>query len=251
MLARLDFFLYLCTLILCDMTILSIETSTDVCSAALSIGGVPVASKIQEEGSNHAALLPSFLEELLAEARMRKLTIDAVALSQGPGSYTGLRIGASSAKGFCYGAGLPLIPLATTEVLCASFATTLLSPLPKDALLCPMIDARRMEVYTALYDTELRPVVDVHAEVVTPDNFAEYLREHPIYFFGNGAMKCSELIQSENAHFVPDILPDAKCMGVLAEQLTRPRLTGADLAYFDPLYVKDFVAAPSHVKGLN
>lgn len=233
------------------MTILSIETGTDVCSAALSIGGVPVASRIQESGSNHAAVLPVYIEELMAEARMRHLSIEAVALSEGPGSYTGLRIGTSTAKGICYGLDVPLLPIPTTEVLCSAFAANKTIPVAEGALLCPMIDARRMEVYTALYTQDLAPVTDVEAKVIDADSFAQYLEKHDIYFFGNGAMKCAELIRSERAHFVGDILPDARCMGILAERLEQTMLQGQDIAYFDPLYVKEFQAAPSHVKGLK
>lgn len=229
------------------MTIINIETSTEVCSAALTVGGIPVATRLQTEHSNHAALLPLYIQELLHEAKERQLSIEAVALSQGPGSYTGLRIGTSTAKGLCYGLNVPLIPIATTEVLCAAMAAQMA---PTDTLLCPMIDARRMEVYTALYDTNLHPMTDISAQIITTDSFQQELAQHQVCFFGNGAMKCAEVIQHKNAHFIDKIIPDAQYMGVLAEQTTRTRIEGADLAYFEPLYVKEFVAAPSHVKGL-
>ena len=233
------------------MTILSIETSTDVCSAALSIGGVCIASYVEREHSNHAALLPKYIESLLATAREKGCRIEAVALSEGPGSYTGLRIGTSTAKGLCYGLDVPLIMIPTTEVLCAAFAAQLHESLPDNALLCPMIDARRMEVYTALYDTNMGSKSEIAAKIIDEESWKDELEKNDIYFFGNGAMKCAEVIQSSNAHFVDGIVPLAEYMGVLAEDTTRKRIEGAEIAYTEPLYVKEFVAAPSHVKGLK
>ncbi len=233
------------------MTILSIETSTEVCSAALTIGGVPVATFCNREGSNHAALLPTYIQSLLATAKEQGLTIEAVALSAGPGSYTGLRIGTSTAKGLCFGLDIPLIPLDTTEVLAATFAAQAHQPVEDNAALCPMIDARRMEVYTALYDTNLSAILPVAAKIIDTESFATHLQQRPIYFFGNGADKCQPVITSPNAHFVSGIVPEAQYMGILAEQTHRRQIAGSELAYFDPLYVKEFVAAPSHVKGLN
>lgn len=224
---------------------------------ALTIGGVPIASCMQSESSNHAALLPVFIQQMLEKLQKRGLPLEAVALSEGPGSYTGLRIGISTAKGMCYGQDIPMIPVPTTEVLCAAFAARMMEDelsgirkLPKNALLCPMIDARRMEVYTALYTTQIQRITPIEAKVIDADSFAEQLRDREIYFFGNGAMKCAEIIQSPNAHFIDGIVPDAQYMGVLAEQVTSKKVGGSDLAYFDPLYIKEFVAAPSHVKGL-
>ena len=134
------------------MTVLSIETSTSVCSAALSVDGQMIVSRFNREGTNHARLLPVFIEELLSELKERSLQLDAVALSEGPGSYTGLRIGASTAKGLCYGFNIPLVPIATTEVLCAALMAKH-NVLDGDYLL-PMVDARRMEIYTALYQVQ-------------------------------------------------------------------------------------------------
>lgn len=233
------------------MTILHLESSTDVCSAALSIGGVPVASRISQQGANHAALLPTYIEELMTELRERHISADAVSLSEGPGSYTGLRIGTSTAKGICYGLSLPLLPVPTTEVLCAAFAATYGHALEPDAVLCPMIDARRMEVYTALYNTSFEALTPIEAKIIDADSFSDVLSEHPVYFFGNGAMKCAAVITSENAHFIDGIVPDARYMGVLAERENQSRIEGTEVAYFDPLYIKEFVAAVSHVKGLN
>ena len=143
------------------MTVLCIETSTSVCSAAICTDGKPLKQCICLEGSNHARLLPLYIEELLQLANEQHLTIDAVALSEGPGSYTGLRIGTSTAKGLCYGLNVPLIPVPTLQVLCAAAKEK-----GATGMLCPMIDARRMEVYTALYDADLHPLSEVKAVVV-------------------------------------------------------------------------------------
>ena len=227
------------------MTILCIETSTTCCSAAICIDGNAVATRENLSGANHASELPVFIEQLLAEAEVNQWTIDAVALSQGPGSYTGLRIGASLAKGLCYGLDVPLIPVDTLQVLCAAVK----AELGADALLCPMLDARRMEVYTAMYTPALEQKSDVEAKVIDEDSFAEELRENRIYFFGNGAEKCESVINSPNAHFVSGILPQAKYMGKLAEQI--PSLELKQIAYYEPFYLKEFVPAPSHIKGLK
>ena len=234
------------------MTLLCIETSTAVCSAAVVKNGQPVISRISGEGGNHARLLPCFVDELLAEAKSLGLTLDGVALAEGPGSYTGLRIGASFAKGICYGLHLPLLPIPTTQVLAASFmAQSAIHHLPS-ALLCPMIDARRMEVYTALYTFDLEQKGQVEAKIINSDSWQTELQSNDIYFFGDGAMKCASTIVSEHAHFVADIVPQAQYMGLIAEALPKEAyIADKALAYFDPLYVKEFIPAPSHVKGLQ
>ena len=236
------------------MTLLCIETSTSVCSAAIVKDGECVASRISKQGGNHAQLLPCFVDELLAEGKTKGLTLDGVALSEGPGSYTGLRIGASLAKGLCYGLNIPLLPIPTPQVLAAAFIshqTPDTRHQTPNTLLCPMIDARRMEVYTALYTPELRQVGDVEAKIIDGDSWKEELVTNEIFFFGDGAMKCAPIIVSEHAHFVPDIVPEAQYMGMVAEALLKEMyVEGKALAYFDPLYVKEFVPAPSHVKGL-
>ena len=229
------------------MTILNIETSTSSCSAAITIDGVAVASRANLEGANHASELPVFVEELLQEAQSQGWTLDAVALSQGPGSYTGLRIGASLAKGLCYGLNIPLLPIDTLQVLCASLEVEV----EDDAILCPMLDARRMEVYTAFYSPiTLQRMGEIEAKIIDETAFAEQLNQQKIYFFGNGSEKCAGVITSGNAQFVPAIVPPAKYMGKLAEAHSTP-LDIKQLAYYEPFYLKEFVAAPSHVKGLN
>ena len=219
--------------------ILHIETSTDVCSVALSEDGAVLFSKEDFDGPQHAVTLGVFIDEVLSMADSHAKPIDAVAISCGPGSYTGLRIGASMAKGICYGRDLPLIALPTLKVM--SVPVLLMDELPEDALLCPMIDARRMEVYAAIYDRALNPVKEVSADIVTTDSYTEYLEQHPVYFFGNGAAKCKEVITHPNARFVDGIQPLARWMFPLAD---RQFLDGTfqDVAYFEPFYLKEFVA---------
>lgn len=232
------------------MTILNIETSTTCCSAAITIDGKPVASVEQLANANHASQLPVFIQQLLHEANANDWHLDAVALSQGPGSYTGLRIGASTAKGICYGLNIPLIPVDTLQVLCASVPSGVLSD---NALLCPMLDARRMEVYTALYQqqgTQLSTISEVQAMIIDADAFAQTLAQQPVYFFGNGAAKCQSVITHPNAHFVDNVVPQAQCMGLLAEMQPNS-LDVKQMAYYEPFYLKEFVAAPSHIKGLK
>ena len=219
--------------------LLHIETSTDVCSVALSEDGAVLFSKEDFDGPQHAVTLGVFIDEVLSMADSHAKPIDAVAISCGPGSYTGLRIGASMAKGICYGRDLPLIALPTLKVM--SVPVLLMDELPEDALLCPMIDARRMEVYAAIYDRALNPVKEVSADIITPDSYAEYLEQHPVYFFGNGAAKCKEVITHPNARFVDGIQPLARWMFPLAD---RQYLDGTfqDVAYFEHFYLKEFVA---------
>ena len=232
------------------MTLLNIETSTSSCSAAISIDGVAVASRANLVNANHASELPVFVDQLLEEAKVNAWQLDAVALSQGPGSYTGLRIGTSLAKGICYGLNIPLIPIDTLQVLCAS-AT--MHTIPEGALLCPMLDARRMEVYTALYELEsnkLQVVSTVESKIIDEQSFADELAKQPIYFLGNGAAKCREFITHPNAHFIDNIVPQAQYMGQLAEMQSNIQDV-KQMAYYEPFYLKEFVAAPSHVKGLK
>lgn len=231
------------------MTLLTIDTATSVCSAALTVGGVPVATRKSTGDGNHAGLLPVYVDELLREAAARSLRVEAIVLSEGPGSYTGLRIGTATAKGLCYGMDIPLIAIPTTLVLTASYAAQTKSTDP-EAWLCPMIDARRMEVYTAAYNTDLQAQSDIHAVVVDAESFADTLAVRPMVFFGDGAMKCQSVITAPNARFVEGIVPDAQYMGLLAENGFGRKIEGKEIAYYEPFYLKEFVAAPSHVKGL-
>lgn len=235
------------------MTILNIETSTSCCSAAITVEGKAVAWRENLESANHARELPVFISELLDEAKQNGWQLDAVALSQGPGSYTGLRIGASTAKGLCYGLNIPLVPIDTLQVLCeaAKAQCAALNMVSEGALLCPMLDARRMEVYTAFYAPQtLHRTDEIKAKVVDEHSFEAELQAHPVYFFGDGAGKCKGVLASENAHFIDAVVPHARYMGALAEASTR-HLDVKQMAYFEPFYLKDFVPAPSHVKGLQ
>ena len=220
--------------------ILHIETSTNVCSVAVSQDGACVFSREDHEGPNHAVKSGVFVDEALSFIDTNLLTLDAVAVSCGPGSYTGLRIGVSMAKGICYGRDAKLVAVPTLPLLCVP---VLLSEKVKeeDALLCPMIDARRMEVYAQVFDRSLKEVRSIQADVVDADTYRSFLDEHPIYFFGNGADKCMDTINHPNAHLIEGIEPLAQWMFPLAE---RRFFDGQfeDVAYFVPYYLKDFVA---------
>ncbi len=219
--------------------ILNIETSTDVCSVAVSENGTCIFKEEDHSGPNHAVKLGVFVDEALSFTDNHAIPFDAVAVSSGPGSYTGLRIGTSMAKGVCYARDLKLLAVPTLEVLCVP--VLLRHELPDDALLCPMIDARRMEVYAAVFDRALRPVRATMADVVDQTTYKEFLDEHPVYFFGNGAAKCMEAIAHPNAHLIEGIEPLAKNMFPLAEKRFL-REVFEDVAYFVPNYLKDFVA---------
>lgn len=220
--------------------ILHIETSTDVCSVAVSHDGECIYNKVDANGPNHAVMLGVFVDEALAFVDGRGIGLDAVAVSCGPGSYTGLRIGVSMAKGICYGRGLKLLAVPTTELLCVPVLLGR-DDIEDDALLCPMLDARRMEVYAAIYDRALRPVRGIQADIVDGDTYREVLDAHPVYFFGNGAAKCMESIAHPNARLIEGITPQARWMQPIAEKRMAEGKT-EDVAYFVPFYLKDFVA---------
>lgn len=220
--------------------ILNIETSTDVCSVAVSQDGACIFDKTDFDGPNHAVNLGIFVDEAMSFTDSHAIPFDAVAVSCGPGSYTGLRIGVSMAKGICYARDLKLIAVPTLELLAVPVLLGY-EELPEDALLCPMIDARRMEVYAGVYDRALRPFRDIQADVVDSETYREFLDKHPVYFFGNGAAKCMDAISHPNARLREGILPLAKNMFPLAEKRLALGMT-EDVAYFTPFYLKDFVA---------
>ncbi len=220
--------------------ILHIEASTECCSVALSEDGATLFEKKNSEERSHAKVLAPFVEEAITFADERGHRIEAVSLSSGPGSYTSLRIASSTAKGVCYGRDLPLISIPTTAIMCVP--VLLRDDLPEDALLCPMIDARRNEVYATIYDRALNVVEPTSAVIVTEESFAQVLDNHPVYFFGNGADKCKEIITHSNAHFFDAYRsPMAKWMMPLAERAWLDERF-EDIAYFEPFYLKDFVA---------
>ena len=226
--------------------ILHIETSTDVCSVAVSEDAQVIFHQDNHSGPNHAEHLGTMVDEAMSFTDSHAIPFDAVAVSCGPGSYTGLRIGVSMAKGICYGRDLKLLAVPTLELLCVPVllreiiagSASADSPEP---LLCPMLDARRMEVYAALYDRALKPVRPVSADIVDANTYKEYLDQRPIYFFGPGAAKCMDTINHPNAHYIDGMEPLAKWMQPLAEKRF---LNGQfeDVAYFVPFYLKDFVA---------
>ncbi len=219
--------------------ILHIETSTSVCSAALSVDGKLVSDRISFDGPSHAVLLAPFVDEILCDMRNQDIRPDAVAVSCGPGSYTGLRIGVSMAKGLCYGWNVPLIAINTLELL--AYSALKATTLDESSLLCPMIDARRMEVFSAIFDQHLQCVRPIAADIVDDKTYLPWLENNSMLFFGNGADKCRIHITQPNAQFVTDIVPKANEMIELAE---RAFLKGqfVDTAYFEPFYLKDFVA---------
>ncbi|MDD4609060.1 MAG: tRNA (adenosine(37)-N6)-threonylcarbamoyltransferase complex dimerization subunit type 1 TsaB [Bacteroidaceae bacterium] len=228
-------------------SILHIETSTSICSVAVSQDGANIFSKEDTKGRTHTISLGVFVDEAISFADNHAIPIDAVAVSCGPGSYTGLRVGVSMAKGVSFARDIPLIALPTLEVL--TVPILLYHELPDDALLCPMIDARRMEVYSAIYDRSLQAQRVVSADVITANSYAEYLEEHPVYFFGDGAEKCKPIITHPNAHFIDAINPVAKWMFPLAEKKLANQ-EWVDVAYFEPFYLKDFVTTQSKKKLL-
>lgn len=220
--------------------VLHIETSTGVCSVALSNDGECILSREDFKGPNHAERLGEYVDEALSFADSHAIPVDAVAVSSGPGSYTGLRIGVSMAKGICYGRNIPLFSVSTLELLAVPVLLAH-DEMEDDALLCPMIDARRMEVYAAVYNRALRPVREIQADIVNGETYKDFLDSHPIYFFGNGAAKCMEVINHPNAHLIEDIVPLAKWMFPLVDKKIACGDT-EDVAYFVPFYLKDFVA---------
>lgn len=221
--------------------ILHIETSTNVCSVAVSEDGQCIFEQ-QEHGEHGAGAerLGTMVDEAMSFTDNHAIPFDAVAISCGPGSYTGLRIGVSMAKGICYGRNLKLLAVPTLELLCVPVLLKNLE-MEENALLCPMLDARRMEVYAALYDRSLKAVRPVSADIVDADTYKQWLDERPIYFFGNGAKKCMDIINHPNAHYIENIEPLAKWMQPLAEKRFLNEQF-EDVAYFVPFYLKDFVA---------
>ena len=217
--------------------ILSIETSTNICSVAVSVDGTNIFTREESEGPSHATLLGAFVKDAMDYIRNEKIKADAVAVSSGPGSYTGLRIGVSEAKGLCYGLDIPLISLNTPLIMAAKVAQSV----EKNTLLCPMIDARRMEVYAAIYDSELNIKRSICADIVDESTYSEYLKDNKIVFFGNGAGKCRDVLSHPNASFLDEIYPLAANMTPLAiEALKNQQFE--NVAYFEPFYLKEFVA---------
>lgn len=231
--------------------ILCIETGTDICSVGLARDGELISLRESDQGRDHAKRLGVFVDELLRETGVMPDELDAVAVGKGPGSYTGLRIGVSFAKGLCYGLQIPLVAVcsldALAEVAIEDHEAGILDVEAWDeATLCPMVDARRMEVYTCFYNAKGEPQGEVSAEIIDGESFADVRREGQLVIFGNGAAKCREVLS--DATYI-NITPSARGLARLAQQ----RLSAGqveDIAYFEPFYLKDFVVIPSKKKLL-
>lgn len=219
--------------------ILNIETATPVCSVAVSNDGKVIFEKEEVNGPSHATLLGVFVSEALSFVKNQQIKLDAVAVSCGPGSYTGLRIGVSEAKGLCYGFSIPLIAIETPLIMAERVLEN--NQVSDNMLLCPMIDARRMEVYAALYDNNLQAVRAISADIVDEQTYAGYLEKSEILFFGDGSGKCKDVIGGRNALFLENVYPSAKDMVRLSEIFYNEK-NFVDVAYFEPFYLKDFVA---------
>lgn len=226
-------------------TILQLETATPVCSVALSINGKTVAQKEETAHNIHAAKLTLFIEEVMGQAHLTFNDLDAVAVSKGPGSYTGLRIGVSTAKGLCFALDKPLIAINTLKMMAAGFLQQ--NPGFK-GLICPMIDARRMEVFTGVYDGDLTEIEPTNAKIIDDNSFIDLLAQNDIAFIGNGAEKCQALINHTNAQFLSANFNSATYMSSLAN-LAFMDNKFEDVAYFEPFYLKDFVFTTPKNKG--
>lgn len=221
--------------------ILSIETSSTACSVSVSAESMVLAHREDFEGRNHAALLSDFIKYCLDFLAEKELKLDAVAVSMGPGSYTGLRIGLSEAKGLAYSLDVPLIGISTLKLLTTSVIFSG-EDIPEDAIFVPMVDARRMEVYTGAYDLALAPLMEPGALVLDGDSYSDLLSTgRPCFFFGNGSDKARDVIKAPNAFFIPGITPLATDMMALAD-LAYSKRDFLDLAYCTPEYLKDFQA---------
>jgi len=229
--------------------ILNIETATKICSVALSKDGNLIASKETAEGNSHSTQLAPFIKEIMEQRDFTFADLQAIAVSMGPGSYTGLRIGVSTAKGLCFGLDIPLIAVSTLAAMAVQ-AKNQYPNLEANILLSPMIDARRMEAYSQFFDTNLNALNDISAIVVDEETYKEDLAMQPILFFGDGALKCKPIINNSKAIFFEGGLPSAEGMAPLAEQQFQNQ-DFVDVAYFEPYYLKDFVAGIPKVKGLR
>ncbi len=234
--------------------ILNIETSTEVCSVVLSKDGKTVVEKESSSGLKHSELLTVFIEDILKHNHFDKSDLDAVAVSKGPGSYTGLRIGVSAAKGLCYGLDIPLISVSTLDAFANYVVNNQKDFIGEDdvadAFICPMLDARRMEVYTALYDFNNQKIEDVHAKIIESDSFANQLNKGKIIFVGNATVKVKDIITHKNAIFTQLSKASARFMQNLSEKAYCNK-NFEDVAYFEPFYLKDFIATKPKNNILN
>jgi tRNA threonylcarbamoyladenosine biosynthesis protein TsaB len=226
-------------------TILQLETATPVCSVALSINGKTVAHKEETAQNIHAAKLTLFIKDVMEQAQLTFNDLDAIAVSKGPGSYTGLRIGVSTAKGLCFALDKPLIAINTLEMMAAGF----LQDQPGfKGLICPMIDARRMEVFTGVYASDLSEIEPTNAKIIDDTSFVALLAQYEMAFIGNGAEKCQTTIHHANAQFLSGNFNSASHMSALADVAFMAKKF-EDVAYFEPFYLKDFVFTTPKKKG--
>ena len=222
--------------------ILNLETATKNCSVSISENGKTIAvEEINTGGYSHAELLHPFIEDVLKETNKSLSDLDAVAVSKGPGSYTGLRIGVSAAKGICFGNEIPLISIPTLESMA-------MSQKGRNGIFVSMLDARRMEVYACIYNSEVKEIRKTEAEIIDENSYSEYLEKDEVLFFGDGAEKCKDIIKHKNAIFIDDVFPSAKQMGEISEQKFNSN-NFEDTAYFEPFYLKDFIATKSLKRG--
>lgn len=215
--------------------ILNIETATKNCSISIAKEGTTLLCiETAEEGYSHAEKLHVFIEEALGKLKITYQDLLAIAVSQGPGSYTGLRIGVSAAKGLCYTLDIPLIAVDTLAVLAAQVKEN-------KGLIIPMIDARRMEVYSAIFTTQLEKIREVKAEVIVLESFSEITSNQTVFFVGDGALKCKEILERENFIFLEKIIhPSSREMSKLSYEKFK-KCDTVDVAYFEPYYLKDFM----------
>jgi tRNA threonylcarbamoyladenosine biosynthesis protein TsaB len=232
--------------------ILCIETATQNCSVAIGRDGIIISKRESLNDYAHSKQLTLFIRDVINDAGIGLDQLDAVAVSKGPGSFTGLRIGVSTAKGLCYALEKPLISVSTLQSMAFGMTTLVNNEIHNNPVLyCPMIDARRMEVYTAIYDKENREIMTPVAEIINTDSFSAYFKDHHIVFAGDGAKKCRETLAGQPGAVFKELpLPSSIYMISLAEQIyTSGKFE--DIAYFEPYYLKDFIAGKPNVKGLK
>ena len=230
--------------------ILCLETATPVCSVALNDSCCTIALRETEGQNAHSEKITNFIREVMEVGKIDYKQLDAVAVSKGPGSYTGLRIGVSTAKGICYAADLPMMAIDTLEAMAYGMKTKLGSQMGENDLFIPMIDARRMEVYAAIFDAQLNKINDTAALVIDENSFEDLRKDHHLWLFGDGAPKLKKTFENQsNISIVEGFKPSAAYMLPLAEKALRNH-DFVDVAYFEPFYLKDFIAGKPHVKGL-
>jgi tRNA threonylcarbamoyladenosine biosynthesis protein TsaB len=224
--------------------IICLETATNLCSVALCDSAGIISLKESNESKSHASLLTVFIEEILKENGIRARDLEAIAVSKGPGSYTGLRIGVSVAKGIAYAASIPLIGIETTLSMFWGISGNRMKSQEedKDTLFCPMLDARRMEVYYAIYDAGGKTIKDISAEIITEGSFINIPESQKIIFFGDGAAKCKEVVNRTNINFTDDFRISASHMHKPVFHAFKNYIY-EDVAYFEPLYLKDFITS--------